>query len=191
MQKDNTPRQIELQDLTPEFLKRFWSRIHKSDGCWEWIGGRDRRGYGYIGLDASFGKSRTIKTHRAAWTIHYGLIPEGLCVLHHCDNPPCVRPDHLFVGTNLDNIINKMEKGRAALPMNRGEGHGLAKLNAEQVLQIRELYATGKFSYREVGERFGVFLTNIRSIVKRDSWKHIWQTVRQEGLVSRLDAVAD
>lgn len=169
MQKDNTPQPIALQDLTQEFLERFWSRIHKGDGCWEWTWSKDNKGYGMMGMPSR----NAVKVHRISWAIHYGQIPEGLCVLHHCDNPPCVRPDHLFVGTNLDNIINKMEKGRAALPMIRGEGHGLAKLNAEQVLQIRELYATGKFSYREVGERFGVFLTNIRSIVKRESWKHI------------------
>jgi hypothetical protein len=89
--------------------ERFWRKVKKSEGCWEWQGWRDDGGYGSIG---SFGNADRVKTHRYSWQLHNGPIPDDLLVCHTCDNPPCVRPDHLFLGTHLDNMRDKMKKGR-------------------------------------------------------------------------------
>lgn len=102
---------------------RFWNRVDKNGPtvrvelgpCWVWMGGTDIGGYGAIK-----GTKRT-STHRVSWELHYGLIPDGLCVLHHCDNPPCVRPEHLFLGTRKDNAHDMIAKGR--------NYHGRANLN--------------------------------------------------------------
>ncbi len=98
---------------TPE--ARFWTRVRVSDGCWEWTGfclpvtnHPELRGYGQIRIEG-----RVYLTHRFSWVLHYGLIvPETLLTLHHCDNRPCVRPDHLFLGTHYDNTQDALAKGR-------------------------------------------------------------------------------
>lgn len=86
---------------------RFWSKVQMGPSCWVWEGARNRGGYGTFRRG-----SVVIKAHRAAWEFCYGPIPEGLCVLHKCDNPPCVRPDHLFLGTVADNAQDRVAKGR-------------------------------------------------------------------------------
>lgn len=92
---------------TPE--ERFWHHVSKSDGCWEWTAHRLRRGYGQISITH---RDKT-SAHRFSWELHFGKIPEGLFVCHKCDNPPCVRPDHLFLGTHQDNVRDRDLKGRA------------------------------------------------------------------------------
>jgi hypothetical protein len=94
----------------------FWLRVKKTDGCWLWTGRKAYWGYGSVQLYA--GAPRT-GAHRASWQIHYGKIPEGLWVLHKCDNPQCVRPDHLFLGTNTDNMRDCWAKGRGKAPDSR------------------------------------------------------------------------
>lgn len=94
---------------TPEaLLRRFWSKVTKGDGCWEWHGARFKQGYGILTIG---GKS--LLAHRVSVELSTGKpIPEGMLVCHHCDNPPCVRPDHLFVGTDGDNVRDCVQKGR-------------------------------------------------------------------------------
>ena len=87
----------------------FWAKIDKSGDCWEWTGYRDRLGYGRLRVDGSL-----MLAHRVAWELEHGYISEGLNVCHHCDNPPCVRPNHLFLGTQRDNIKDSVHKGRHA-----------------------------------------------------------------------------
>lgn len=89
---------------------RFWRQVQKTDTCWLWTGARSGAGYGQIGIN-----DVRIFTHRFSWELHHGPIPAGLFVCHHCDNPPCVRPDHLFLGTPQDNMVDKIRKGRHLL----------------------------------------------------------------------------
>lgn len=90
------------------FIDRFWERVNKTDTCWVWIGSLfSGSKYGQVKYN---GKTRQV--HRVSWQINFGEIPEGLCVCHHCDNPPCVRPDHLFLGTNYHNTMDSVRKGR-------------------------------------------------------------------------------
>lgn len=86
---------------------RFWQRVEKTDGCWRWTGPLHAFGYGLIWRGGN-----NVGAHRISWEIHVGPIPDGLFVLHRCDNPPCVRPDHLFLGTQADNIHDMVAKGR-------------------------------------------------------------------------------
>jgi hypothetical protein len=94
----------------PPLLERFWSKVNKSDGCWTWTGSKTTAGYGLIwnGKDTS----APVYVHRLSWELHFGEIPDGLSVCHRCDNPTCVRPDHLFLGTDKDNSDDKITKGR-------------------------------------------------------------------------------
>ncbi len=96
---------------------RFWDKVVKSDECWEWQGAHDPRGYGFIGAP---GGGKNLLAHRVSWELHNGAIPQGRYVLHRCDNPRCVRPDHLFLGTHADNMADRQAKGRQA----QGDGQG-------------------------------------------------------------------
>jgi len=95
--------------------ERLWARVDQGPDCWVWPGAHDRNGYGTIKADR-----RTWATHRLAWTLTYGPIPAGLLVCHHCDNPPCCRPDHLFLGTAADNSADMVSKNRGRRPIKHG-----------------------------------------------------------------------
>jgi hypothetical protein len=139
--------------------ERFWEKvIVGDDGCWEWTGSRNKYGYGVIGINW-----KTKLTHRVAYELKNGPIPEGLFVCHHCDNPCCVRPDHLFLGSQKDNMIDMVKKGR----------EGTSKLKESQVIEIRRLYKTGLFTQQELGNKFGVSHRQIGYIINKKSWSHI------------------
>ena len=87
----------------------FWDRVDRTEGCWVWMGARVSKGYGNL-----WHGGKSISAHRHAWELTVGPIPPGMHVLHHCDNPPCVRPDHLWLGTNRENQIDSRDKGRRA-----------------------------------------------------------------------------
>ena len=112
--------------------ERFWPKVRKGDGCWEWTGQLNHRGYGQVG-----GHRHRKATHRTAWELTHGPVPPGLFVLHHCDNPPCCRPDHLFVGTARDNVLDMYRKGRH--PGGWGAPHGEKNPNA--VLTVEQVRA--------------------------------------------------
>lgn len=102
--KGKSPAGFPVADRIP----RFWARVQKGDGCWEWQGTRIAHGYGRLRVG-----SERVLAHRYSWRITNGPIPAGMSVLHRCDNPPCVRPDHLFLGTQLDNNRDRSAKGRS------------------------------------------------------------------------------
>lgn len=146
-------------------MNRFWSKVVRGSACWEWTGARTRRGYGKFGEGGRSG--RTVEAHRMAWRLTHGDIPDGMCVCHRCDNPLCVNPDHLFLGTHLDNMRDMRAKDRGA----RGERHGSAKLTAHDVWQIKRIYATGCRSEYKLAKQFGVYPSHIHSIVSGSKWR--------------------
>lgn len=157
--------------------ERVWTWITKGDGCWLWTGCKTPRGYGYMSID---GKNK--RAHRIVWELIHGPIPAGLYVCHHCDTPACCRPDHLFVGTNADNMRDAASKGRMAAGdrhgtrlhpgcMPRGEKNSRSKLTAEQVAEIRRLRECGQ-STVALGTQFGVSQAAIWWICSGRNWKH-------------------
>ncbi len=150
--------------------ERFWAKVKKTNGCWIWLGATNSQGYGSIARDPN--KPR-VATHRLSWEIHNGLIPKGMWVLHKCDNPPCVRPDHLFLGTQKDNMQDMSKKGRYSKRVMKGENHPLAKLTEKQVKKIRKSYVPGFIKQKDLGHKYGVSQGTIFQIVHRNLWKHI------------------
>jgi hypothetical protein len=139
-----------------ERFKRFFDR-GDPDTCWEWKGGRHSKGYGQFG-------NPTDKAHRVAWEFYRGPIPDGIHVLHACDNPPCVNPNHLFLGTNLDNVKDKMAKGRGHTV--RGTDAGTNILSEEAVRQIR----TDQRKQDVIAAEYGVAQTTVSAIKRRINW---------------------
>ena len=110
--------------------------------------------------------------HRIAWELTHGTIPEETpCVCHKCDNPACLRPDHMFLGTHRDNMLDMWKKGRAGEP--RGETHGNAILDDAKVRAMRRMYATKMFTQTEIAELFGTSQDNVSLIVRRKAWAHV------------------
>ena len=136
---------------------RFESRVDRSGECWLWTGAKGRKNYGYI-ID----KGRKLGAHRVSYELHVGPIPEGLIVCHRCDNPPCVNPDHLFVGTYADNSADMKAKGRS---MARSR-HAFSKLTEEQYDEVERLHAAGE-SNSSIAMRFGVTRQAIGQYLKR------------------------
>lgn len=147
--------------------QRFWQKVIKGDGCWEWQGCKQSHGYGQIRIDH---KSKL--SHRVSWEMVNGPIPDGLHVLHKCDNPACVRPDHLFLGTHEENMEDRKRKGRTTC----GEQYEHAKLTTADVIEIRQLYISG-LTQRELSERFGVNRRHISRIVNRQRWSQVKEEV--------------
>lgn len=148
--------------------ERFWTKVQKTAGCWLWLGHFDKNGYGQLALPGRRGG--TLQAHRFSWQLHNGPIPDGKCVLHKCDNPSCVNPKHLFLGTNYDNWHDMENKGRwkpGGCP--QGEKHPLAKLSDEQVKAIRLCSLSGP----ELARRYGVRPQTIYAVRNRETWKHI------------------
>lgn len=141
---------------------RFWAKVEKAAGCWTWTGGCDAQGYG------AFKSTRMTKAHRFSWELHFGKITNGLWVLHRCDNPSCVRPDHLFLGTHEENMADMKAKGRGQ----RGERQHMAKLTDADVIAIRKAASAGEI-YKAIGERFGISRANVSNIVLGNTWKHL------------------
>lgn len=140
-----------------------------SDECWEWTGARVSKGYGNFTVTVD-GKQKSFTTHIVAWEIANGQkVPQGFVVRHKCDNPPCVNPNHLELGTHKDNKRDQLDRGRFTPQL--GEAHGCAKLTETQVLEIRTL--VGHVSRRRLAELYRVSLPTIQAIVSGRLWKHL------------------
>ena len=166
--------------LTRDDVKRFSlkTRPAPNTGCVEWLGNR-RCAFGYGAFKL---RGRQLLAHRVAWVLANGPIPNGLCVLHRCDNATCVNAAHLFLGTHLDNSIDKETKGRGNHPHRdmipperraRGERQWKARLTGADVAEIRSLYASGVITQRELSQRFGVHETTVHNVIKRHTWRHV------------------
>ena len=149
---------------------RFWSKVDKTEECWNWTGAIGSTGYGHINEGGKRGKILT--SSRVSYEIHFGKIQDGLFVLHKCDNPKCVRPDHLFLGTNKDNMHDMIGKGRSGLNVGGASGEycATAKLSWNQVCQIRDLRKYG-FTQKWISEQYSVSPMLISKIVRGIYWK--------------------
>jgi len=165
----------ESEQLTKTFAlenlaERLWAKVDVKgpDDCWLWSGCTDSYGYGHIWDRRRYSASRA---HRIAYELTYGTIPEDMCVCHHCDNPPCCNPKHLFLGTKADNSHDAMRKGRIYRAV--GELCTSSKLTAEQVLEIRHRHSLGRVTQTKLAAEFGVGKATVGRIVKRVTWRHI------------------
>lgn len=190
--------------LNESDAERFWSKVQKfgpvpkgkpSLGrCWMWIPQMEQNRYGCFTLN-----NKSVTAHRVSWELHRGPIPNSLMVLHHCDNRPCCNPDHLFLGTQLDNITDCVSKKRNAFGARhgsktkpervaRGERHGFtlhpesipkgerngnSRLTNKRVIAIRREYAKGGITQARLANRLGIPLAHLNRIIVKKAWRHI------------------
>lgn len=148
------------------FSVPFHDKYEKSEGCWIWRAQRDRRGYGVYDKYENAKRQFRKFAHRYMWEITFGPIPDGINVCHKCDNPPCVNPNHLFLGTHADNCADKVSKKRHRF----GERVNFAKLSESQV---KEILTMRHLPVQKVADIFGVTYGPIYAIFRGKTWKHI------------------
>lgn len=145
----------------PQNIKqKFLRKVIQTDGCWSFVGLRNKAGYGRV-----LCRGKMQLAHRVSYELFNGQIPNGLCVLHKCDNPQCTNPKHLFLGTNADNNADKAQKGRAL----KGETHSMAKLSEKQV---RKIYSDER-PYAIISAEYGISKPQICGIKSGKFWKHL------------------
>lgn len=153
-----------MKDPTREAL--FWSKVDKTagpDGCWPWTGMRLRRGYGRF-----WWQGGNVKAHRLAFELGTGEAPGEMLVCHHCDNPPCCNPAHLFLGTHQDNMADMRAKRRNP----SGSSHYTTTITESDVAQIRRRRAEGQ-TLKSIGAEYGVSEATVSRIANRISWSHV------------------
>lgn len=150
---------IVKRDFSKTLDQRFWEKVSKSEGCWEWQGSVGTGGYGKISLQQS---RKIVLAHRVSWTLHFGDIPDGMLVCHRCDNPPCVRPDHLFLGDTKANADDMVRKGRHRSGMS---------LTAEEVKEIIDSPGPAK----NIAHRFGVSLNTVHRYRRGEGGVSAWK----------------
>ena len=158
--------------IHPPAAERFWAKVEKTEGCWNWTGAAAGPGYGQFNPE----RKSPINAHRYSWKLAHGEIPDGTHVCHTCDNRLCVRPGHLFLGTPTDNRADMVGKDRQPPPETfsmPGERHPNARLTDDSVRQIRTRYATGSVTQRELAAEFHIAPSLVSMIVTRKAWKHI------------------
>lgn len=157
---------------------RFWKYVDKDGAfhadigrCWEWIGTKRPDGYGVIGLGTR--EMGLMRAHRVSWILAEGPIPAGRFLCHHCDNPMCVRPSHMFLGTPRDNHADMRFKGRHVNPPRcEGTKNVNAKLTPDKVREIRRLKASG-MTAKQLASRFGVYFGTIGKVCRLEMWRHV------------------
>jgi hypothetical protein len=161
---------------TKPFEERFWEKVNKNGPimphmdtpCWEWTASFTTHKYGQLWRRED---GYCIVANRASWILHFGEIPDGMLVCHHCDNTKCVRPDHMFLGTNQDNSSDMVKKGRSI--DQKGEKNYAAKLTDNDVIQMRLLWESGDCGRDELKNLFNVSKGTINRIMSHRGWKHI------------------
>ena len=170
--------ELTFDQALQEAKERFWSHVRKeADGCWYWTAGVNRFGYGKFKVHG-----KTVAAHRIAYLLERGSIPLGKLVCHECDHSGCVNPDHLWVGTEGDNMDDKVKKGRQAKgaahaavckpPRLKGEQCAHSKLSTDQVVWLRKLRAEGR-SLADLATQFGVCKQTVHDITTGKSWSHV------------------
>lgn len=168
-------------------VARFWPKVEKIEsGCWEWRATKIKRGYGWFRRDTSVYGRTSIRAHQFSYLIHKGS-REGLFVLHKCDNPSCVRPDHLFLGTQADNGADMARKGRACRVGNNrtlGDDRSSSTLTSGMVQAIRAEYRKGVLTQQKIAETYGVTIACISSLLRGQTWGHLAGALTAEELTS-------
>ena len=167
----NSTKDISVDEIG---IDKFWNRVSISGlyGCWQWTGAVNNKGYGiYWNTGKNLSVYKTLLAHRVSWVLRFGAIARGLLVLHRCDNTRCVNPDHLFLGTQKDNITDSLLKGRHRYGCLRGESHPESKLTNSDVREIRSLIGT--MSFCAIARKFNVNNTAIHHIHKGRTWVHV------------------
>lgn len=171
---------LSINRITEDQRKRFWSKVVKRDsGCWEWTGHIISRGYGQFSLH-----DKGYLAHRVAYALTFSTPDQSLYCCHRCDNPKCVNPHHIFLGTAQDNASDRVSKGRQA----RGERHGFvtkpescprgercarSKYKEAVIRSIRDEWAAGGVRYSDLAEKFGMSHSNVMKVINRKTWTHL------------------
>lgn len=162
-----------MTDFTSEFIEQYKDhikehshyKVNNKTGCWEWFRAKTK-GYGHFAIKGNF-----YLAHRFMWIINNGNIPDGLFVCHKCDNPCCINPDHLFLGTNIENLQDAINKG-IKLGNSKGEKNGRSKLTQNQILNIKHLLHC-KVPTKRIAEKFGISQRHVQYISNNKTWKHL------------------
>jgi hypothetical protein len=164
---------INVLSYPDDVIYNFHKKIEISliTGCWNWTGCKNRQGYGQLGKSPRIaGGVKALRAHQLSWIIYFGEIPSGMWILHKCDNPSCVNPNHLFLGTHQDNISDMVFKGRHSYPV--GEDSHLSKLTKDDVIKIKQLIKSGK-SQASIAKEFKVSKSAVKHISRERSWSWI------------------
>ena len=153
---------------------RFWAKVDRGgpDECWEWTASRMPKGYGQIGSE----ERKTLLAHRVSYELHNGPIPADHDICHRCDNPPCVNPGHLFLGSRQDNMRDCSSKGRVVVPATQGERNGSARLTEAQAIEILTRHANGERGSRLASE-FGVTHAAVSALIHGHTWGHLTRSI--------------